>query len=167
MRHGLEVVTPATRRLTAARLVGRSSWVADELVSLSLAWKLVLAVALLAAIFVSAAARGRRDSRCPGSELRRLVALRPGALCRSGWLASLTHHALLGGARLLRRHRHLRAGRLALARDAIPRIRPGSEEPDDERPPPEPDGVPRFDWARFEREFRAYSRRAASRRGSR
>lgn len=30
-------------------------------------------------------------------------------------------------------------------------------------PPPEPDAAPRFDWASFERDFRAYERRHRSR----
>ena len=34
---------------------------------------------------------------------------------------------------------------------------PGGEEPEDEQPPPEPDGLPTFDWSAFEREFRAHA----------
>ena len=29
--------------------------------------------------------------------------------------------------------------------------------PTDHEPPPDPDGLPAFDWAAFERQFRAYS----------
>ena len=36
---------------------------------------------------------------------------------------------------------------------------PPGDEPADEQPPPDPDGIPQFDWAAFEREFRAYSSR--------
>jgi hypothetical protein len=37
---------------------------------------------------------------------------------------------------------------------------PPGDQPRDEQPPPEPDGMPNFDWAAFEREFRAYVRRS-------
>jgi hypothetical protein len=36
---------------------------------------------------------------------------------------------------------------------------PPGDEPADEQPPPDPDGVPQFDWAAFERAFRAYDSR--------
>ncbi len=36
---------------------------------------------------------------------------------------------------------------------------PDGDEPIDEQPPPEPDGLPGLDWAAFERDFRAYDRR--------
>lgn len=37
---------------------------------------------------------------------------------------------------------------------------PGDDEPTDEQPPPDPDGLPTFDWAAFERELRAYTERS-------
>ena len=36
---------------------------------------------------------------------------------------------------------------------------PDGDEPVDEQPPPEPDGMPRLDWAAFEHEFCEYSER--------
>jgi hypothetical protein len=33
------------------------------------------------------------------------------------------------------------------------------DQPVDERPPPDPDGVPGFDWTTFERDFAAYAQR--------
>jgi hypothetical protein len=36
---------------------------------------------------------------------------------------------------------------------------PRGEEPFDEQPPPEPDGLPDLDWESFERQFRSYSER--------
>jgi hypothetical protein len=36
---------------------------------------------------------------------------------------------------------------------------PDDDEPVGEQPPPEPDGMPWFDWALFEREFRSYAER--------
>jgi hypothetical protein len=38
----------------------------------------------------------------------------------------------------------------------------GDDDPTDREPPPDPDGLPQFDWAAFERQFRAYSRRPRS-----
>ena len=43
----------------------------------------------------------------------------------------------------------------------------GGDEPIDEQPPPEPDGVPHFDWHTFERDFREYSSRTRHGAGSR
>jgi hypothetical protein len=37
---------------------------------------------------------------------------------------------------------------------------PRGDEPVDEQPPPDPDGLPAFDWAAFEREFRTYAERS-------
>lgn len=122
----------------------------------SSAWKLVLALALLAAIFVSLRARAP-ERAVPGSELRRLV-LAAVALYAVGAVASLTHHPMLAV--------FVYAAGIAicalaawLSRGSDSEDPPGGEEPGDEQPPPEPDGVPTFDWARFEDEFRAYAER--------
>jgi hypothetical protein len=121
------------------------------------AWRLVLAIALAVAIGVSVYARAPRRA-VPGSELRRLVT---SALCLYGvgGLASLTHHAVLAAFMYA-------AGIIVcalaawLSRGTDSEDPPDGEEPEDEQPPPEPDGLPTFDWGRFEEEFRAYSERS-------
>jgi hypothetical protein len=126
-------------------------------VSLSATLKLAFAVALVGAIFLSACARAPRQA-VPRSELRRLV-LCALTLYAVGGLASLTHHGALAGlvygsgilvAAL--------AAWLSRGRDADDPP-DDSHEPVDEQPPPEPDGIPRLDWAAFEREFREYTER--------
>jgi len=126
-------------------------------VSLSATLKLAFAVALVGAIFLSACARAPRQA-VPRSELRRLV-LCALTLYAVGGLASLTHHGALAGlvygsgilvAAL--------AAWLSRGRDADDPP-DDSNEPVDEQPPPEPDGIPRLDWAAFEREFREYTER--------
>jgi hypothetical protein len=110
----------------------------------SVAWKLCLALVLVGAIVLSACARAPSRS-LPRGELRRLV------------LASVTHHALLAGVVYVA---GIAACALAawLSRGGDSEDPPrGGEEPIDEQPPPEPDGVPRFDWHTFERDFRDYS----------
>jgi hypothetical protein len=126
------------------------------LVPPSAAWKLALAIALGAAIFVSAYARAPKQP-VPGADLRRLV-VSAIALYAVGGAASLTHHAALAG---LVYAAGIAVCALAawLSRGTDSEDPPGGEEPVDEQPPPEPDGVPRFDWALFEREFHAYTRR--------
>ena len=120
------------------------------------AWKLVLAILLGVGIFVSVYARAPRRA-VPGSDLRRLV-ISALTLYAVGGLASLTHHPLLAGLVYA-------AGIIVcalaawLSRGSDSEDPPGGEEPVDEQPPPEPDGVPAFDWAAFERDFRAYSER--------
>jgi hypothetical protein len=118
------------------------------------AWKLVLAVMLGAGIFASAYARAPRRA-VPGSELRRLV-LSALALYAVGGLASLTHHPVLAGL--------VYAGGITicalaawLSRGTDSEDPPGGEEPGDEQPPPEPDGLKERDWDEFERAFRAYA----------
>jgi uncharacterized membrane protein YfcA len=126
------------------------------------AWKLVLAILLGAGILASAYAHAPRRA-VPGHELRRLV-LSALALYAVGGLASLTHHPVLAGLVYA-------AGIIVcalaawLSRGTDSEDPPGGEEPVDEQPPPEPDGVPRFDWVAFEREFRAYSQRSDQRVG--
>jgi hypothetical protein len=128
-------------------------------VSLAAAWRLAFAVGLCATIFVSVCARAPRRS-VPGAELRRLV-LCALTLYAVGGLASLTHHEVLagfvyGGGIII----SALAAWLSRGRDQ--EDPPDGHEPVDEQPPPEPDGVPRLDWAAFEREFREYANRAAS-----
>jgi hypothetical protein len=120
------------------------------------AWKLVLAVALVCAICVSLFARAPRRA-IPGADLRRLVLSALG-LYAVGGLASLTHHPVLAAL--------VYAGGIAvcalaawLSRGTDSEDPPGGEDPVDEHPPPEPDGMPDFDWDSFERAFRAYSKR--------
>jgi hypothetical protein len=123
----------------------------------SVAWKLVLVLALVGAIVLSACAKA--PSRpLPRHELRRLV-LAALTLYVVGVFASVTHHPLLAGVVYVA---GIAACALAawLSRGSNPDDPPrGGEEPGDEWPPPEPDGVPQFDWQAFERDFRKYAGR--------
>lgn len=128
------------------------------LLSPGVSWKLVLAVALFAAVLASARARPPRRS-LPGAELGRLV-LGALALYGAGLAASLTRHPVLA---VLMYASGITTSALAawLSRGADSRGGPPPEhEPVDEPRPPAPDGAPRFDWKRFEREFADYARRA-------
>jgi hypothetical protein len=131
----------------------------------SVAWKLLLALVLVGAIVLSACAKA--PSRpMPRGELRRLVfaAL---TLYGVGVFASMTHHVLLAGVVYVA---GIAACALAawLSRGSDPEDPPrGGEEPIDEQPPPQPDGVPQFDWRAFEREFREYSSRERDPAGAR
>jgi hypothetical protein len=123
----------------------------------SSAWKLVLAVALGGAILASAYARAPRRS-FPAPELRRLV-FAAVVLYAAGTAASLTRHPVLAAV--------LCAAGIAVSALAAWLSRgsdsgggpPPGDEPVDEHPPPDPDGVPRLDWAAFERDFRGYASR--------
>jgi hypothetical protein len=119
------------------------------------AWKIVLAIVLLVAIFLSACAHAPRQP-IARNELRQLVGSALG-LYAVGLLASLTHHGQLAGIVYA-------AGIIvcALAVWLSRGIDPGDpgddgDEPVDEQPPPEPDGLPVFDWTAFEQQFRDYS----------
>lgn len=122
----------------------------------SVAWKLVLAITLAAAIVMSACARAPRRS-VPHGDLRRLVCSAL-ALYAVGGVASLTHHPSLAG---LVYAAGIATCALAawLSRGTDSEDPPQGEDPVDEQPPPEPDGLPELDWARFERAFREYSER--------
>ena len=121
------------------------------------AWKIVWAAALGGAILASAYAKAPSRS-FPTRELRRLVV---GALALYvvGVAASLTHHALLAVV--------LFAAGIAVSALAAWLSRgsdsgggpPRGDEPVDQQPPPDPDGIPWFDWAAFERDLQDYSRR--------
>jgi hypothetical protein len=120
-------------------------------------WKIVLAVALGGAILASAYAKAPRRA-FPSSELRRLV-LGALVLYAVGLTASLTHHSILA---VILFASGITASALAawLSRgNDSGGGPPRGDEPVDEQPPPDPDGVPRFDWARFERDFEDYARR--------
>lgn len=129
----------------------------------SAAWKLVLAIVLGAGIFLSAYARAPRRA-IPGSDLRRLVLSALG-LYAVGGFASLTHHPVLAG---LVYAAGIVVCALAawLSRGSDSEDPPDDDEPVDEQPPPEPDGVPSFDWGAFERQFRSYSERSERERQS-
>ncbi len=124
---------------------------------LTVAWKLGFAAVLVVAIFASACVRAPRRA-APAAELRRLVVCSL-VLYGVGALASLTHHVALAavvyGAGI---SVAALAAWLSRGRDQEDPPDDG-DQPVDEQPPPEPDGVPRLDWARFEREFREYARR--------
>jgi hypothetical protein len=129
---------------------------ARMVLSLEAAWRLGLAIAFCVAILMSAFARAPRQS-VPGAELRRLVycAL---LLYLVGGLASVSHHHLLAGfvygAGII-----VSALAAWLSRGRDQEDPPDDDDPGDDPPPPEPDGLPRLDWAAFEREFRTYARR--------
>jgi hypothetical protein len=120
------------------------------------AWKVVLAVVLAGAILVSAFAHAPRRA-VPGADLRRLV-LAALALYAVGGFASLTGHVLLAGV-LYASGIVVCALAAWLSRGTDSEDPPGGEAPHDEQPPPEPDGLPEFDWVAFERDFRTYSGR--------
>jgi hypothetical protein len=124
------------------------------MVSLTSAWRVALAIAFCAAIFLSASARAPRQS-VPGSELRRLV-LSALILYAVGGIASLSGHEILAGI-LYGVGIIVSALAVWLSRGRDQEDPPDGKEPVDEPPPPEPDGMPRFDWRTFEREFRDYA----------
>jgi hypothetical protein len=129
------------------------------LVSPSLAWKLVLGVALLGAIAASQFVRA--PSRPVATEeLRRLVICALG-LYAVGFLGSLTGHPVLAAL--------VYSSGIAICALASWLARgdsedpPDGEEPADERPPPDPDGLPAIDWTRFDADRQAYASRARPR----
>src|SRR4051812_13876354 len=113
------------------------------IVPASVAWKVVLAIALAAAILVSLYARAPRRA-VPGAELRRLVLSALG-LYAVGALASLTHHPMLA-ALVYASGIGVCALAAWLSRGSDSEDPPDDEDPVDEQPPPEPDGIPAFDW---------------------
>lgn len=126
------------------------------MVPLTVAWKLGFAVALVGAIVASACVRAPRR-RATSTELRRLV-LCSLVLYAVGGIATLTGHpalaALVYGAGI---SVAALAAWLSRGRDQEDPPDDG-DQPVDEQPPPQPDGVPPIDWARFEREFHEYAR---------
>jgi hypothetical protein len=120
------------------------------------AWKLVLAITLAAAIAVSACASAPRRAVAKG-ELRRLVASAL-VLYAVGGVASITHHPSLAA---LVYAAGIATCALAawLSRGSDSEGPPRGDEPVDEQPPPEPDGLPELDWTEFEQAFRSYAER--------
>ena len=110
----------------------------------TVAWKVAFAIVLVAAIATSALARAPRRAADP-AELRRLVVCALG-LYAIGGLATLTHHSALAGL--------VYASGIGVAALAAWLSR-GRDQEDP------PDGVPWWDWDRFEREFRDYAQRGA------
>jgi hypothetical protein len=125
-------------------------------VPLTVAWKLAFAAVLLGAIVASACARAPRRS-VPATELRRLV-LCALALYGVGGLASLTHHPGLAGP-VYGAGISIAALAAWLSRGRDQEDPPDGDQPVQPPPAPDPDGVMRLDWDRFEREFREYARR--------
>ena len=122
----------------------------------STVWKLALAVALGAAIVVSASARAPRKP-LPRAELHWLL-LGAVALYAVGLAALLAHRSQLA---VLVFAAGIATSTLTawLSRGSDAGGGPPRDEPVDQQPPPDPDGLPRFDWAQFERELRAYTDR--------
>jgi hypothetical protein len=121
------------------------------------AWKLALAVALGAAILMSLRAQAPKRA-VPGAELRRLVYAAV-ALYVVGALAWMTNHpALAGIVYAVGIATAALAAWLSRGRDSG-EDPPGGDDPGDEQPPPGPGGLPYFDWASFERDFRSYAAR--------
>ncbi|MBV9415740.1 MAG: hypothetical protein JO363_12235 [Solirubrobacterales bacterium] len=116
----------------------------------------MLAFVLVMGIALSAFAKAPRRPLPPG-ELRRLV-LAALSLYAVGVCASLTHHAVLAGVVYVA---GISACALAawLSRGSDSDGPPGGDEPIDEEPPPDPDGIPAFDWRAFEEQFRSYAER--------
>lgn len=125
------------------------------MMSPSFAWKLVLAVVLAGGILVSTRANAPKRTT-PGADLRCLV-FAAVLLYAVGLGASLSHHGVLAACLYAT---GIAASALAvwLSRGSDSGLS-GGEEPVDEQPPPDPDGLPRFDWVAFERQFRIYDRR--------
>lgn len=124
----------------------------------SLVLKVALAAVLAALIIASASARAPRRT-VPPTDLRWLL-LGAVALYAVGLLALARH---LSEASILLFAAGIATSALAawLSRGTDPGGGPpGGDEPVDEQPPPDPDGLPSFDWAAFERELRAYMERS-------
>jgi hypothetical protein len=121
-------------------------------------WKFGLAALLAALIIASAAARAPRKPTAP-TDLRWLLlgALALYAVGLVALLKDLSETSVL-----------LFAAGIATSALATWLARgtdhgggpPRDDEPVDKQPPPDPDGLPAFDWPAFEREFRAYADRS-------
>ena len=121
------------------------------------AWKVVLAVSLVGGIFVSVRARAPRRS-LPRADLGRLV-LAALLLYGVGVAASLTRHEALASV-LYAAGISVCTLAVWLSRGSDPQDPPGRGDPFGDDGPPDPGEAPEFDWGAFEREFRAYERRA-------
>ncbi len=111
----------------------------------------------------SSPARTRRAPKraARGWELGRLVVCAI-ALYALGAIASITHHPVLAGF-VYAVGIGVCAFAAWLSRGSDSDDPPGGDQPADEEPPPDPEGMPRFDWAEFERAFRAYADRSDDR----
>jgi hypothetical protein len=129
-------------------------------ISLAAAWRIAFAIGLCIAIFLSICARAPSRS-VPSWELRRLMCCAV-TLYAVGVFAKLTDHGLLAG---LVFSGGIMLSTLAawLSRGRDQEDPPDGDQPVDQRPPPEPDGMPPMDWPAFEREFRRYERGLRSR----
>jgi hypothetical protein len=145
--------------MSAMALVRPRSAARGFMVAPSDSWKIVLAIALAAAIVTSAYAPAPRR-RARRAELWRLAA------------SALMLYAI-GVLALLRERPTIAAGAYAagIATCAYAGWRArgtdsdddsgGGSDPTEGPPPPDPDGLPRIDWNDFERAFRAYAERAS------
>ncbi len=124
--------------------------------SLSVVWRLTFALVLGLAIFVSAFAQAPRRRVAP-RELVRLV-LCALVLYAVGWLATSTRHMVLAAV-VYTSGISVATVAVWLSRGRDQEDPPADDEPVDQPPPPDPDGIPRFDWAGFERDFREWERR--------
>jgi hypothetical protein len=123
----------------------------------TLFWKLALALALLAGIIFSASANAPKKP-LPRADLRWLMSAAL-ALYAVGLAALVKHHSQLA---MLVFAAGIATSALAawLSRGSDAGGGPRPDEPADEHPPPDPDGLTGFDWDRFERELLAYTRRS-------
>lgn len=128
---------------------------------MSTGWKLALTLGLLGAILASVCLRAPQRPLAR-FELRRLV-LGALLLYGIGALASVLHRGQLAGL--------LYASGIVVCSLAVwlsrgtergdgPDGPGGSEPPEDEHPPPGPDGIPLLDWDEFDRERAGWGRRA-------
>jgi hypothetical protein len=128
---------------------------------MSSGWKLALTLGLLVAILASVCLRAPRRPM-ERFELRRLV-LGALLLYGIGAVASVLHRGQLAGL--------LYASGILVCSVAVwlsrgaergdgPDGPGGGEPPQDEQPPPGPDGLPLLDWDEFDRERAGWGRRA-------
>lgn len=122
-------------------------------------WKLALTVALLAAIFGSIVIRAPRQP-IERRELQRLV-MAAMILYAVGALATIAHHEMVAGV--------VYATGIVVCALAVWLSRgvdtddggdwPGGwgGPPENEQPPPGPDGLPTIDWDEFERDLATWS----------
>jgi hypothetical protein len=119
-------------------------------------WRLVLAIALVAAVAMSVCwtAPGRVVDR---GVLHRLV-VSGLSLYAVGGVAALAHRETLAGL-VFAAGIFTCALAVWLSRGTDSEDPPDEQEPADEPPPPSPDGLSNLDWDEFERAFRAYAAR--------
>lgn len=121
------------------------------------AWKIVLGILLLGAIITSVRARAPRRA-LPGADLRRLVGSAL-FLYLVGAVAWFTRHMALA-VTVYAAGIAVAALAAWLSRGEDSEDPPEGEDPVDEQPPPDPDGLRvHWDWDEFERDLRAYAER--------